>query len=82
MLKVLISLNANLASKIALRYTCQMAKMIEMDVEPIHVEEADTEGNPPGTGWVREGWKKGLLETASDEIYELIREVRDINHLS
>lgn len=72
MIKTLVSLNADLASSIALRYACQMAKMIEMDIKTIHVEEADTEGNPPGTGWVRRTWEKGLLGTAEAEISSLI----------
>jgi len=76
MIKALVSLNADLASSIALRYTCQMANMIEMDIKTIHVEEADAEGNPPGTGWVRRTWEKGLLGTAEAEISRLINAER------
>ena len=76
MIKTLVSLNADLASSIALRYTCQLANIIEMDIKTIHVEEADTEGNPPGTGWVRKTWEKGLLGTAEAEISQLINAER------
>ncbi len=76
MIKILVSLNADLASSIALRYICQMASMVDMDIRTIHVEEADAEGNPPGTGWVRRTWEKGLLGTAEAEISQLINAER------
>ncbi len=76
MVKALVSLNADLASSIALRYACQLANMISMDLQTIHVEEADHEGHPPGTGWVRRTWEKGLLETAQEEISQLINAER------
>jgi hypothetical protein len=73
MLKTLVSLNADLASSIALRYACQMANMIEMELQTIHVEEPGAEGDPPGTGWVRRTWEKALLKTGEEEIAQLIR---------
>jgi hypothetical protein len=76
MIKTLVFLNADLASSIALRYACQMAKTFEMDIKSMHVEEADAEGNPPGTGWVRRTWEKGLLGTAETEISRLINAER------
>ncbi len=76
MIKTLVSLNADLASSIALRYTCRLADIIGMDIKMIHVEEADAEGNPPGTGWVRRTWEKGLLESAVAEISQLINAER------
>lgn len=72
MIKTLISLDANLASGIALKYACQLADMIGMNLLPIHVETADHERQPPGTGWVQQTWEKGLLETAQEEISRLI----------
>ena len=72
MIKTLVSLDADLASSIALRYVCQMANIMEMDIKTIHVEEPDSDENPPGTGWVRRTWEKGLLETAEIEISQLV----------
>jgi len=72
MLKALVSLDADLASSIALRYACQMANMVEMELQAIHVEEPGAEGPPPGTGWVGRTWEKALLETSEDEILQLI----------
>jgi len=38
----------------------------------MHVEELDKEGYPPGSGWVRSTWEKGLIQTAQEEISQLI----------
>jgi hypothetical protein len=76
MIKTLVSLNADLASSIALRFVCRMAEVVKMGIETIHVEETDSEGNPPGTGWVRRTWEKGLLGTAEAEISQLINAER------
>lgn len=72
MLKTLVSLNADLASSIALRYACQMANMVGMELQTIHVEEPGAEGHPPGTGWVRRTWERALLKTGEEEIAQLI----------
>lgn len=77
MIKTLISLDANLASGIAIKYACQLAGLVGMVFLPIHVETADQEMQPPGTGWVKETWEKGLLETAQEEISRLIKAERD-----
>ncbi|MBW2096038.1 MAG: hypothetical protein JRI80_14230 [Deltaproteobacteria bacterium] len=72
MIKTLIYINADLASSIALRYTCQLANLTGMLLQTMHVVEPDLEGHSPGTGWVRRTWEKGLLETAQAEISRLI----------
>lgn len=76
MLTTLVALDADLASSIALRYACQMADIVEMALQTIHVEDADAEGHPPGTGWVRRTWEKALLKTGEEEIAQLIRAER------
>jgi hypothetical protein len=73
MLKTLVSLNADLASSIALRYACQMASKVGMVLQTIHVEEPGAEGHPVGTGWVRRTWEKALLKTGEEEIAQLIQ---------
>ena len=73
MLKTLVSLNADLASSIALRYACQMANMVGMELQTIHVEEPGAEGQAPGTGWVRRTWEQALLKTGEEEIAQLIQ---------
>jgi hypothetical protein len=76
MLKTLVSLNADLASSIALRYACQMANIVGMELQSIHVEEPGAEGQPPGTGWVRRTWEQALLKTGEEEIAQLIEAER------
>lgn len=72
MIKTLVSLDADLASSIALRYSCRLSQLMDMHLQPIHVEEVEKEGYPPGSGWVRTTWEKGLLQTAEEEIARLI----------
>ena len=72
MINTLVSLNADLASSIAFRYACRLMEYLDMRLQPIHVEEVDKGSFPPGSGWVRSTWEKGLLETAREEIAQLI----------
>ena len=72
MIRALVSLDVDLASSIALRYACQMAKLIEMELQPIHVEKPGREGRVLGTGWVERTWEKTLLKTGLEEINRLI----------
>ena len=72
MINALVSLNADLASSIAFRYACRLMEYLDMRLQPIHVEEVDKESFPPGSGWVRSTWEKGLIETAREEIAQLI----------
>jgi hypothetical protein len=72
MINVLVSLDADLASSIAFRYSCRLTEFIDMRLQTIHVEEVEKEGFPPGSGWVRSTWEKGLLQTAQQEISQLI----------
>jgi nucleotide-binding universal stress UspA family protein len=72
MIRALVSLDVDLASSIALRYACQMAEMIEMELQPIHVEELGREGRLLGSGWVERTWERTLLKTGLEEINRLI----------
>ena len=72
MINTLVSLNADLASSIAFRYSCRLTEFVDMRLQTIHVEEVDAEGYPPGSGWVRSTWEKGLLQSARQGISRLI----------
>ncbi len=72
MINALLSLNADLASSIAFRYACRLMEQTEMRLQSIHVEEVGKESYPPGSGWVRHTWEKGLVQTAREEIAQLM----------
>jgi nucleotide-binding universal stress UspA family protein len=72
MLRTLVYLDADLASSIALRYTCQLAQLVDMKLHSVHVEEPDQDGYAPGTGWVRRTWESTMLKTGEFEIAQLI----------
>jgi hypothetical protein len=76
MLRTLVALESDLASSIALRYACQMANIVGMALQTIHVEDADAEGHPPGTGWVRRSWEEALKRNGEEQIAQLIRAER------
>ncbi|NOY67938.1 MAG: universal stress protein [Deltaproteobacteria bacterium] len=78
MLKTIIYLNADLASSIALRYACQLAKITGMEINTFHVEPPNAKRYPPGSGWVRRTWENGLLEQAREKIMLLMTAERDI----
>ncbi len=80
MTKTLVYINPDLASSIALRYACKLAKLTGMALQTMHVVEPEQEGSTPGTGWVRRTWEKGLLETAQMEISRLINAERASCH--
>lgn len=71
MIKALASLNADLSSDIAFRYSSRLSPFVDMTLQAIHVEEV--EGPSPGTGWVRNTLERGLLHTAQEEISGLIK---------
>jgi len=73
MLRTLVYLDADLASSIALRYTCQLAQLVDMKLYSVHVEEPDQDGHAPGTGWVRRTWESTVLKTGEFEIAQLIK---------
>ena len=76
MLRALVALESDLASSIALRYACQMANIVGMALQTIHVEDADAEGHAPGTGWVRRSWEQALKHDGEEQIAQLIRTER------
>ncbi len=76
MTRVLVFLDADLASSMALRYACQLGKLTDMELQPIHVEDAAHRGGSPGSGWVRKTWESALLETGREEITRLVEAER------
>ena len=73
MLRMLVYLDADLASSIALRYACQLTQVVDMKLHCVHVEEPDQDTHAPGTGWVRRTWENTVLKTGEFEIAQLIR---------
>jgi len=71
MIKTLASLDSDLASDIAFRYSNRLSQFVDMNLQAIHIEEV--EGPSPGTGWVRNTLERGLLHTAQEEISGLIK---------
>ncbi|MCB2185138.1 MAG: universal stress protein [Deltaproteobacteria bacterium] len=75
---ILVSIEANLPSSIALRYACRLAGLCEAKVQVIHVKEPEEAGPAVGAGWARLTWQKDLLAQAHQEITQLLRD--DLTH--
>jgi len=73
MIKVLVAVASDLASSIALRYGCQLANLMEVELQTIHVKEPGLEGPATGAGWARRTWEKELLQKGKDEIAQLLK---------
>jgi hypothetical protein len=73
MIKVLVAVDSDLASSIALRYGCQLANLMEVELQTIHVKEPGLEGPATGAGWARRTWEKELLQKGKDEIAQLLK---------
>lgn len=71
---ILVSIEADLPSSIALRYACRLAELTEAKVQVIHVKEPDEAGPAVGAGWARLTWQKELLAGARKEITQLLRD--------
>lgn len=74
MRNILVSIEADLPSSIALRYACRLATRTEAKVQVIHVKEPDEAGPAVGAGWARLTWQKELLAQAHQEITQILRD--------
>jgi hypothetical protein len=75
MVKALVSIDADLASSIALRFTCQLAKLVEVEIQTIHIHEPETGGAGGavmGAGWARHTYEKELIQEAKKGITQLL----------
>jgi hypothetical protein len=72
MIKALVSIDADLASSIALRYTCRLAGMAALDIQTIHIEDPEAIGPATGAGWARRTWEKEVVEEGRKEISQLL----------
>lgn len=72
MIRTLIMLDKDLASSIALRYTCNAARNFDIALSALHVEDPGPSDQLPGTGWVRKSWETAIGEDGRQKIKDLI----------
>ena len=72
----LIYIEENLASSMALRYASQLANLIGMALQVIHVKEPKDKNQSFGTGWARRSWEHGLEEAGLQEVDRLLKTER------
>ncbi|MBU0961358.1 MAG: hypothetical protein KKH60_07495 [Proteobacteria bacterium] len=72
MLKTLLSVNEDLASSIALRYTAYLNQFVPLSLFITHVEDPD-EKEQVGTGWVRRTWEDGVASNGKRLIDRMLQ---------
>ncbi len=77
MIKTLVSIEADLASSLAIRFACQLGGLINMEIQPVYVKESATHDTSMGAGWASRTWEKELVRQGKEEIAELISAEKD-----
>ena len=70
---VLIALQTDLASSIALHYAGYLKKIIGCKMQAIHIPDLEAPGHSPGGGWVHKTWENAVLQESRQQISQLVR---------
>lgn len=70
---VLIALQTDLASSIAVRYICQWEKLGRFNMQAIHIPDLDDHGHSPGGGWVHKTWEDTIFQQAREDIARMVQ---------
>jgi hypothetical protein len=73
MLKTVIAVEADLASRIAIRYVCLLGRSIDLAISTIHVLQTEDQGNGIGTGWVRRTWEDAVSQRIMNQVTQLVK---------
>lgn len=73
MLNTVIAIDADLASRIAIRYVCQLGRSLDMTISTIHALEPGEEGQAIATGWVRQTWEGAVVREAEEQVIRLVK---------
>jgi len=69
----LMALQTDLASRIAIRYACQLEKSARFNMQAIHIPDLDEKGHSPGGGWVHQTWENAIVQQAGEDIAGMLR---------
>lgn len=73
MLKTAIAVDADLASRIAVRYACQMGRFLDLDISTLHAADPGEQGQAIATGWVRRKWEDAVVRDTMDQVVQLVK---------
>jgi len=73
MLKTAIAVDSDLASRIAVRFACQLGQSLDMSMSTIHALEPGEEGQAIATGWVRRTWEDAVVRDSVDQVVRMVR---------
>jgi len=70
---VLIALQTDLASSIAIRYVCLIENFVRFNMQAVHIPDVDENGHLPSRGWVHQSWENAIVERAEKGIARLLQ---------
>jgi len=70
---VLIAIETDLASSIALRYICLMENFIRFNIQVVHIPDLDENGHSHGSGWVHQTWENVIVEQAGKRVARFLQ---------
>ncbi len=77
MIRTLVSIEADLASSLAIRFACQLGSLIELEINPVYVKESVSHESGFGAGWASRTWEREIVEQGKKEISKLIDSERN-----
>lgn len=72
MVKTLVAIEVDLTSSFAIRYACQLGKLIQMEIHPIYVKFPSPDWPMTGVGWARHTWEREVVNLGKEEIKEVL----------
>lgn len=77
MIKTLVSIEADLASSKAIRFACQLGKLMNMEIQPVYVKESPPHETVWGAGWASRTWEKEMVQQGLEEVADLVSTEKD-----
>lgn len=77
MIKTLVSIEADFASSLAIRFACQLGGLMNMEIKPVYVKKSQTHDSSMGAGWASRTWAKELVRQGKEEIADLVSAEKD-----
>jgi hypothetical protein len=76
-IRTVVSIDADLASSLAIRFACQLGSFVEMEVTPVYVKEFVSREEAMGAGWASRTWEREIIDEGKQEIAEMIATEKD-----
>jgi hypothetical protein len=76
-MRILVAIEVDLASSLAIRYACQLGNFLDLEITPVYITGPAATEPASGVGWVRRTWEREIIEQGKEEISQLISSEMD-----